>query len=123
MRTIIAGGRYFVPTALDTCILDRLWELMPITTVLSGMQCGADRFGGQWAAARGISVLLFPADWTQWGRAAGPIRNKEMAAAADALVAFPGDRGTANIIREAYDHDLVVATVDENSVATVSDGP
>jgi len=40
----------------------------------------------------------FPANWNEHGRAAGPIRNQEMAGAGDILFAFPGGAGTTNMI-------------------------
>ena len=44
-----------------------------------------------------------PADWKQYGRGAGPIRNREMLqySEPDIVVAFPGGAGTADMIRAA----------------------
>ena len=43
-----------------------------------------------------------PANWKKYGRAAGPIRNKEMLESnIDFLLAFRGGRGTANCKKEA----------------------
>ena len=62
---------------------------------------------------RGLNIELHPADWHRHGRAAGPIRNAEMAAEADALIAFwdGQSRGTANMIKIAKDKGLQVAVV------------
>lgn len=51
--------------------------------VFSGAARGADTWGEQWAEAEvsKIRVVRFPADWNKHGRAAGPIRNREMARA------------------------------------------
>ena len=91
MRLIIAGGRDYVPTVGDVQFLDSL----PLPdVVLCGGATGADEFGKDWAQVRRISVEMHPADWKQWGRKAGPMRNAEMAGMADALVLFPGGAGT-----------------------------
>ena len=52
----------------------------------------------------------FPADWERHGKAAGYIRNREMAQNADALVAFwDGEsRGTKSMIDLAKEYDLAV---------------
>lgn len=46
--------------------------------VIEGEAPGADSLGREWAESHGIEVLKFPADWTRHGRAAGPIRNRQM---------------------------------------------
>jgi len=68
--------------------------------VVSGAARGVDRLGEQWAAARGIRVVRFPADWSR-GRGAGYLRNLEMAAYGDALVALWDGRssGTRHMIQ------------------------
>lgn len=97
MKTIIAGGRNYCMTAKDVQDLDNL----PISEVVSGGAPGADRAGELYAMTSGFPVKTFLADWAALGRAAGPIRNKAMAEYADAVVLFPGGRGTASMAREA----------------------
>ena len=57
--------------------------------------------------------LLYPADWERHGRAAGPIRNEEMAEVSDALIAFwdGKSRGTKSMIEIARRKGLQVAVV------------
>lgn len=59
--------------------------------------------GERWADAHGIPIERYPADWTKYGRGAGPLRNREMAEKADAaLVIWDGvSRGSKSMIREA----------------------
>ncbi|WP_218916547.1 SLOG family protein [Rubinisphaera brasiliensis] len=63
---------------------------------------GADRLAGEWAADRGVEVLACAANWKVHGRAAGPISNRRMLdESPDLLVAFPGGRGTADMVKAA----------------------
>lgn len=50
--------------------------------VITGKCRGADSCGEAWARRFGLPVVDMPADWERHGRAAGPIRNRAMAAAA-----------------------------------------
>src|SRR5690606_30354012 len=62
----------------------------------------------------GWHVVAYPADWRRHGRAAGPIRNQEMAdAGADLCIAFPGGRGTADMVRRARAAGIPVRSVPE----------
>jgi hypothetical protein len=108
MKVIIAGGRDFTNYALvEDAIKCSAFE---ITQVVSGKAKGVDTLGEVWALANSIPVEAFPADWSQHGRAAGPIRNREMAEYADALIAiWDGEsKGTANMIQQARNKRLNV---------------
>lgn len=98
MKLIIAGGRDYRFTAADNRRLD---EIQGVTEVVSGCQTGADFWGEVWAKDRGIPIQPFPANWNAYGLDAGPIRNEAMAAYADAVVLFPGGRGTNNMLKKA----------------------
>ena len=84
--------------------------------VLHGGARGADAAIGRAAQQLGWSALVMPAQWQLHGRAAGPIRNRELLQQAIAkavahtspgslasvlVVAFPGGPGTASLVREA----------------------
>ena len=98
MKLIIAGGRDYRLTEADHAKLN---AIEGVSEVVSGGASGADAGGEVWARARGLPVKRFPADWNTHGRAAGPIRNQQMAAYADAVTLFPGGRGTDSMHREA----------------------
>lgn len=102
MRTIIAGSRTArwddVLAGIQACP----WS-PEISSVLSGGARGADFFGEGWARKSRLPVWRRPANWKKHGRAAGPVRNAEMVAKADALIAvWDGkSRGTADVISKA----------------------
>lgn len=106
MKTIIAGGRHYRFDDPDWDFLDSL----EISEVICGGATGADECGRQWALSKSIPVKIFPADWQQHGKAAGPIRNRQMADYAERLVAFwDGEsKGTKNMIDEARKRGLEV---------------
>lgn len=108
MKVIIAGGRDYTLTASDHDRLDKARVELPIVEVVCGCARGADTGGEEWATERGLPVKRFPADWAKYGRSAGPRRNQQMAEYADALIAFPGGKGTADMIKQATDYGLNV---------------
>ena len=100
MKVIIAGSRQvedykLVAEAMKRCNFD-------VTEVISGCATGVDRMGETWARANNLPVKEMPANWYQHGKAAGPIRNREMAEYADAaVIIWDGkSRGTRNMINE-----------------------
>lgn len=109
MKTIIAGGREITDMGVLLAALAACGWQDEITEVVSGRAFGADDLGERWAKARGLRVQPFPANWWKYGNAAGPRRNREMAAYADALVALDsGGNGTADVIKQARQQGLRV---------------
>ncbi len=101
MRIIVAGGRDFRPTTNDWYMLRDLLIANGCTEVVSGGCSGADKVGEVVAQRLNIAIKTFPADWNKHGRSAGPIRNKQMAEYADAVILLPGGRGTDSMRNEA----------------------
>jgi hypothetical protein len=108
VKVIIAGGRNVHFEIFDILFLDRLHEKYKFTEIISGGATGIDEDAEIYAEDIGIPVKRFPADWKKYGRAAGPIRNAEMARYADAVILFPGGRGTANMRECAVRHGIKV---------------
>lgn len=108
MRVIIAGPRDYLN--YDKVLKAIVGSGLVITEVVSGGATGVDRLGERWAKSRDIPIALFPADWSTHGKAAGPIRNKQMAEYADALIAIRRGftPGTANMIETARWYGLLV---------------
>lgn len=108
MKVIIAGGREFERYyTFDRAMQDLAAR---ISEVVSGGARGADAMGERFAEVHEIPLAKFPADWKTHGKAAGHIRNYEMAQYADALIAFwDGEsRGTRNMIDTALREGLEV---------------
>jgi hypothetical protein len=108
MKTIIAGGREFGDYGfLCDCMNTLRFE---VHEIVSGKARGADTLGERWATETYCPIKEFPADWDKHGKAAGPIRNSEMANYAEALVAFwdGKSKGTKNMIETAAKKGLYV---------------
>lgn len=86
MRLIIAGSRTIKQSEDQICALLNSHNIQEVTEVVCGMAYGIDQSGKEWADNYSIPVAPFPADWDKYGKAAGHIRNKEMAEYADALL-------------------------------------
>lgn len=122
-RVIIAGSRQFNDYKLMLNTLDELGvhliNTIDSVEIISGHAPGADMLGEKFAKAYGYPLKIFPADWSKYGKAAGPIRNEEMvkyASKADhgILIAFPvgESRGTRNIIKLAKRYKLEVNVIE-----------
>jgi hypothetical protein len=108
MKLIVAGGRHYIFTTEDLEKLSQFHKDNSITEIVSGGATGADREGEKFALDMGIKIKKFPADWQKHGKAAGPIRNRQMAEYADAVMLFPGGRGTASMKNEAQKANIPV---------------
>ena len=103
MRVLVCGGRNYDDQFSVSRTLNALRILSPISLLIYGGSRGADDLGRGWAEGQGISTMCFPADWEAHGPAAGPIRNTWMLREGkpDIVVAFPGGKGTADMVRKA----------------------
>jgi hypothetical protein len=99
LRLLVCGGRDFNDAGLLSRALDAFSGAD--VELCHGGVLGADSMAGEHAKRRGWSVRVFHADWRKHGKAAGPIRNRQMLAEfkPDIVVAFPGGRGTADMVR------------------------
>lgn len=107
MRLCVAGSRDITDYERVGRAIERSgWE---VTEVIEGDYAGVDRLAKRWAVEHGVPYRDFPADWTRFGTAAGPIRNGEMAE--DLALALPDaglvlvwdgtSRGSADMRRQA----------------------
>ena len=85
-KIIVAGSRNFNNYIL---LSEKLCKYKDeIKEIVCGEAKGADTLGKNWAIQHNIPVKSFPADWQQYGSAAGYIRNHQMGDYADGLIAF-----------------------------------
>ena len=110
MRVLVCGGRDYNDKDFLFAALDKVHSKTPISVLIEGGASGADRLASQWACLPGVLNQRFTADWATHGRAAGPIRNKTMLIQGkpDLVVAFPGGRGTDNMIKQAREAGVQV---------------
>lgn len=113
MRVLVCGGRDFCNYAFIWGRLDKLHAETPFTAMIQGGATGADTIANEWAATKPIERYTCKADWEKHGRAAGPMRNARMLEwKPDLVVAFPGGRGTANMVRQAREAGVKVIEVE-----------
>lgn len=117
MRVLVCGGRNY---SNRDKVADVLGYLNPrdgngITCVIHGGALGADALAAEWAIKHDITCASYAADWRTQGRAAGPIRNSLMLREGkpDVVVAFPGGRGTADMMAKARAAGVQVIEVND----------
>ena len=111
---VAGGGRDLTwPSELISTHLVRASSGRIVQALLHGAARGADQAIAAAADQLGWPQIACPAAWRDHGRAAGPIRNRQMLersmdlAAALPLgagllvIAFPGSRGTASLVDQA----------------------
>jgi hypothetical protein len=113
MRVLVCGGRDFSDAELLGAWLGGIHKDHGISCLIEGGAPGADTLARLFGEYAGIPVESYPADWTKHGRAAGPIRNAQMLAEGrpDLVIAFPGGKGTADMVRKARIAGVRVAAV------------
>lgn len=111
MRVLVCGGRNYDDYGTLATVLSALQVTRGAFHVLiHGNAKGADTLADTYARRHNIPVLAFEAEWDLYGRSAGPRRNRRMLAEGrpDLVVAFPGKKGTANMIAQANEAGIEV---------------
>lgn len=113
MRVLVCGGRRFddknkLVEELQTLLLRHDLE------IIEGGAPGADTMAYQWCASNSVVCHHYPAEWSRYGYRAGPIRNQKMIddGRPDLVLAFPGGKGTADMIRRAEAAGIEVRKID-----------
>ena len=104
-RVVIVGSRdfenyKFFSSKVNKCLSDirNGYELIILPRHCSGVDIMAE----QYAEDNGFALEIFHAEWSKYGKAAGPKRNKQMIEVADFAIAFPsGGNGTKSLIELA----------------------
>lgn len=80
--------------------------------VLHGAARGADTLAAEEAGRFGARTRAFPADWRRYGRAAGPVRTRQMLdESPDLMLAFGTGRGTDFAVAEAERRGIPVRRI------------
>ncbi|MGC2688682.1 MAG: SLOG family protein [Pseudolabrys sp.] len=105
MRVIVCGGRNYTDAEAIYAALD----LLRPEVVISGCQTGADTIALNWASERRVETAKYPYR-VDFGRSGGPKRNQQMLEEGkpDLVLAFPGGRGTADMVRRAKEAGIRV---------------
>ena len=137
-RVVVAGGGrdlLWSPQQIAAALLARTSGQV-VHGLLHGGARGADRAIGRAARQLGWPTEVLPADWRRHGRAAGPIRNRELlelavkravaltsaaAPVAVLVVAFPGGAGTASLVQQA--RRMAASSPVPIAVAQISQAP
>ena len=103
MRVLVCGGRDFSDQGFLNSILDLYHAKLGFSLVIEGGARGADSLARTWAIRNKVACDEFKANWDAFGRAAGSIRNRLMLEEGkpDFVIAFPGAKGTENMISQA----------------------
>ena len=102
-KVVIAGCRDYnnyneAKNFIDLCLRDIKKDNEIV--IVSGGAGGADALGEQYAKENGFAVEKYPADWKNYGKSAGPKRNKQMAEVSDYVICFWDEesKGTKSMI-------------------------
>lgn len=112
---LVCGGRDYADREFVFAVLDAQHSVVPIELLIHGDARGADTLGKLWAISRGVPHRAFPADWGLYGHGAGAVRNLQMLRAGkpDKIIAFPGGKGTANMVSQAKKAGVQILEIGE----------
>jgi hypothetical protein len=109
MKVIVCGGRDYQDLGCAFSRLDAIHAETPVTLLIQGGAIGADTLAYLWAESRKVECVTVTAEWVKYGPSAGPIRNGRMLEyKPDLVIAFPGGRGTANMVKQARKAGIAV---------------
>lgn len=122
-RVLVCGGRDYNDAKRVGIELLALHHQFGISHLIHGGASGADALAHAWAEAHNVFPVPCPADWKRHGKKAGPLRNAEMLRnfQPDIVLAFPGGRGTDDMIRKAMAAGVPVIQITLPPHSTVDD--
>lgn len=112
MRVLVCGGRDFKEASKVFEILDE-YIVSGLDTIIQGGAKGADSLAKHWCKVVNCKCEEYLADWDKYGKRAGYIRNKQMLEEGkpDLVIAFPGGKGTAMMIKLSKEAGVEVLEV------------
>ncbi len=107
---LVCGGRHWRNRHLTFKVLDRARTGFNVRLVVSGGRPGADKLTSDWADARNIPKLVLTANREKLARSTGPHLHQRMLddGRPDMVIAFPGGRGTADMVQRCKERGLLV---------------
>jgi len=123
MRILVCGGRFYANENKIFKTLDKAKSVFVKVHIIHGGADGADTIAGRWAISRNVEYTKFPAKWTEYGRKAGFIRNKQMLdeGKPDLVIAFQGQKGTRMMIELAEKAGIPVREIKEHPYDILKD--
>jgi hypothetical protein len=111
MKILVTGSRNYSD---KDKVFQVLSELKPLFIVQGGAT-GADALAKEFAITYNINYDTVQAKWSLYGPSAGPRRNEEMLDKhpdIELVVAFPGNKGTADMVRRANQRNIQILHVE-----------
>lgn len=113
MRLLVTGSRAWTDEDEIRTRLEEFDVFAEVTLVVGDCSTGADEIAYRVATDLGWSIEVHWADWDEYGRAAGPRRNREMVdSGADWCFAFfktgAGNKGTQGCVNMAVAAGIAV---------------
>jgi hypothetical protein len=108
---LVCGGRKYYDYSRVAEVLDAYVDKDDI--IIQGGASGADSLAHEWCDDTDMPCATIHAPWDSMGKQAGIIRNEWMLRLKpDKVLAFPGGRGTAHMIRIAKEQGVEVIEID-----------
>ena len=111
MNYAIIGSRGFANYEMLNIVCEKL--IRSTDTIVSGGAKGADSLAKRYAYEHQVNYIEFPADWNQYGKRAGYIRNQEIIDNSDFVIAFwdcisPGTKHSLELAKLSRKPTLIV---------------
>lgn len=113
LTVLVTGGRDYQDWETVFRVLDEIHKTNGICKIVHGDAHGADSIASDWAVSRHVESAMYYANWKEFGKAAGQRRNQYMLddAKPSLVVAFPGGKGTRNMVSLAISRGIPVHRV------------
>ena len=108
---LVTGGRNFDNVSMAVKTLNSVVDSNPGRTfvLIHGAAYGADKIASGWAKSKGVRQIECLANWKEYGKIAGHIRNSQMVRMRpDICVVFPGGKGTNDCARKAREAGIPI---------------
>ena len=118
MRLAVIGSSGFDNYNIMVVVIDELRKIYMIDTIVSGGAKGADTFAEIYAKDNNLKLIVFPAQWDEYGKSAGFIRNTTIWDNSDLGVAFwdGSSKGTAHSFKISKKQQKMLYVFDYNKM-------